>query len=175
MRRQLGRTQALFAVANTLTQLKIIASDYVAIESRLRVTKRRERLFINQLSASTSEKSKMVLLVDDSADIRDLFTLLSEHSHFHLVTAEDGLDGLKKLVGMGVDPEIVFIDLTMPLMDGLEFLEKVRSLGLASTSRIVICSGLEKNLSGCPPNSEWLAKPFEIKDVLRVIFQKKLH
>lgn len=79
------------------------------------------------------------VVVDDSADIRaliryalssdDLFTLVAE--------ASNGVDGLR--VVLETAPDLVLLDLAMPLMDGLEFLEELGPR-LPATS-VVVLSG----------------------------------
>lgn len=79
-----------------------------------------------------------VLVVDDSATVRQvLLTVLSEKRGFRVTTAADpfiAMDKMKKF-----PPDVILLDLEMPRMDGITFLEKLMS---RSPLPVVICSGL---------------------------------
>jgi len=63
---------------------------------------------------------KTVLLVDDSTSIRNILrgTLTRE---FNVVEAVDGQDALNRL-GQGTRPDLILLDVNMPVMDGLTLL-----------------------------------------------------
>ncbi|MGZ3723277.1 MAG: response regulator [Bdellovibrionales bacterium] len=116
------------------------------------------------------------MIVDDSADVRDLFVVLAELNGFIVETARNGKEALEKLAQLNADPSIVFVDLNMPVMGGAEFVRRLKETGLASTSRIVIFSGREKEtVPNLDASLMWLAKPFELSDVLKVINLPNLH
>jgi two-component system chemotaxis response regulator CheY len=66
-----------------------------------------------------------VLIIDDSEHIRQLLAITLRMKKHEVVQAENGLEGLEKLRGGGFD--LVLVDLDMPVMSGLEFLERVRT------------------------------------------------
>ena len=78
-----------------------------------------------------------VLVVDDSPTMRQLILFaLKRIGDFHLVEANDGLDGLKKL---GADKfDLILTDLNMPVMDGLKLIAMVRNDPNYRTIPIVI-------------------------------------
>ena len=119
---------------------------------------------------------KRVFIVDDSDDVRELFVLLAQLNGFILDSAKNGEEALTKLAMLEKEPTIVFVDLSMPVMGGAEFVRKVRESGLAPSARIVIFSAKEK---GSEPKLDsalmWLAKPFNLADVLGVINLSHLH
>lgn len=108
--------------------------------------------------------------MDDSPDIRELFALLAQLNGFTLETSNNGQEALAKLASLEKAPSIVFVDLNMPVMNGAEFVQKIRERGLAPSSHIVIFSAKER---GSEPNLDrsliWLAKPFSLVDVLNII------
>ena len=65
-----------------------------------------------------------VLLVDDSKTILDLLSMNLRHQGFDVITALDGMDGLKKLDQHPVD--LVITDINMPRMDGISFISSMR-------------------------------------------------
>jgi DNA-binding response OmpR family regulator len=108
--------------------------------------------------------------------VRELFVLLAQLNGFILDTAKNGEEGLAKLATLKEQPSIVFVDLNMPGMNGAEFVRQVRESGLAPTSKIVIFSAREKDsVPELDHSLMWLAKPFHLSDVLKVINLPDLH
>lgn len=66
-----------------------------------------------------------VLIVEDSAFMRKMLSdILSSDDRIHVVgTARNGADGLKKLESLS--PDVVTLDIEMPVMDGITTLEKI--------------------------------------------------
>jgi type IV pilus assembly protein PilB len=75
-----------------------------------------------------------VLLIDDDPDMRAVFSLVLSREAYEVIEAENGLDGLNKLYQH--TPDLVLCDLMMPVMDGREFLLKIR--GNADTRTIPV-------------------------------------
>ncbi|MCQ2200520.1 MAG: response regulator [Bacteroidales bacterium] len=70
------------------------------------------------------ESSKFtILIVEDNKDMRKYIRSIVE-DHYNVVEAGDGLDGLAQLTKVDVD--FIICDLMMPIMDGLEFINKVK-------------------------------------------------
>lgn len=68
---------------------------------------------------------KKILLIDDSPVSRKILKkCLPSGMEFELYEASDGKEGLEQLTK--VRPDVVFLDLTMPVMDGREFLKEVK-------------------------------------------------
>ena len=69
-----------------------------------------------------------VLIVDDSLLIREMFTkILSEEEGIEVIgTAVDPIDARQKIKSL--NPDVITLDIEMPKMDGISFLEKIMSL-----------------------------------------------
>jgi DNA-binding NarL/FixJ family response regulator len=83
-----------------------------------------------------------VLVVDDAANLRELLTLLLDtEDDFEVIgTASDGQQALA--VAEALVPDIILLDLAMPVMDGMQALPLLREI--VPTARIVIFSGFER-------------------------------
>lgn len=89
-----------------------------------------------------------VLLVDDSIDDNFINTRLLRKTGFtsHVEVMKDGLDALNYLrrlaaggpEALGELPQVVFLDIRMPRLDGFEFLAEYEQLPAAMRERIVI-------------------------------------
>jgi len=83
-----------------------------------------------------------VLVVDDGATNRSFIKTFLMLQGLEVETAEDGLQGLEMAQARNYD--LIFTDIEMPNMDGIEFLREVKKLkGYASTP-VVILSSLTK-------------------------------
>ena len=89
-------------------------------------------------SATANSGPLNVLVVDDSAIVRQVLgSVLSEKRGFRVVVAADPLiaaDKMKKF-----SPDVILLDLEMPRMDGMTFLEKIMT---SNPVPVVVCSGL---------------------------------
>lgn len=84
-------------------------------------------------------KGKNILVVDDSATVRKLISSKLEKSGHNVTCAVDGVDGLEKIAESL--PDIVFLDISMPRMDGYEVCKQVKSNPAYKDLPIVMISG----------------------------------
>jgi DNA-binding response OmpR family regulator len=68
--------------------------------------------------------SKRVLIVEDDELLREIYATKLEMEGFQVETAKDGLEGLEK--ASRAKPDIILLDMIMPRMTGLEFLQAFR-------------------------------------------------
>lgn len=87
-----------------------------------------------------------VLIVDDMRDMRDLIRDVIEASDEFVVVGEagDGLEAIEQ--AMVTQPSLIVLDLSMPRMDGLEAIPRLRSV--VPESRIVVLSGFGQERLG---------------------------
>jgi chemotaxis protein histidine kinase CheA/CheY-like chemotaxis protein len=74
---------------------------------------------------SNEQQESMVLIVDDSITVRELLSLTFKRAGYRVEQARDGQEAWDKLRA-GLPCDIVFCDIEMPRMDGLEFLSRVQ-------------------------------------------------
>lgn len=80
---------------------------------------------------------KKILVIDDEKPTLKMFTLLLEAMGFSVLTAEDGQAGLE--VFRAERPDIVFTDIKMPVMDGIEVLKNIK--GLSPHAEVIVITG----------------------------------
>jgi CheY-like chemotaxis protein len=80
-----------------------------------------------------------ILIVDDDKFLLNMYSIKFQKEKFDVTVASDGLEALKKLQE-GFVPDAIVLDIVMPVMDGLEFLEKIRGEDLAKEATLLILS-----------------------------------
>lgn len=106
-----------------------------------------------------------VLIVDDSVSIRNMVRTVLTKSGFEVVEACDGLSGVARIEQGGVD--FVICDLYMPLMNGIEFVETVKSEACHQSLPILMLTtdGSDEQLQRAKEAGAagWMVKPFNAK------------
>ena len=92
-----------------------------------------------------------ILVVDDDAAIRDSLKMTLEYDGYDVMQAATGEEGVKLIEREA--PDLVFLDVKMPGMDGLEVLQKVRHL--AEVTPIVGSARLISSKSPSSANACW--------------------
>ncbi|HBN56807.1 MAG TPA: two-component system response regulator [Lachnospiraceae bacterium] len=108
-----------------------------------------------------------IMLVDDAAFMRMMVkNTLSKSGYDNFVEAQDGAEAVKKYDEE--NPDMVFMDITMPNMDGLQALKKIKENH--PDAKIVMCTAmgqqamvLEAIQSGA---ADFIVKPFEAERVV---------
>jgi PAS domain S-box-containing protein len=93
--------------------------------------------------AKPEQRSPRIVIVDDNDDVRRLLRVQIERIGRYDVVGE-GIDGVHAIeVVTATQPDVVFLDLAMPRMDGLEALPLI--LGAAPGVRVVVLSGFDQD------------------------------
>lgn len=103
-----------------------------------------------------------ILIIDDSESIRKLIKhALSDSEEFELIESENGLEGLDEIKKNNID--LIICDTDMPIMNGIEMVDKVRNTLFKSTPIIALATKPEKKHQESIISSgvnEILIKPF---------------
>jgi two-component system, chemotaxis family, chemotaxis protein CheY len=119
--------------------------------------------------------SKRILVVDDSATVRQqLHSLLRTHG-FGVTEAEDGEQGLATATAEQVD--LLIVDVNMPRMNGIQMVGEVRKLpNYAKTPIFMLTTESTKSVMALGKSAgatAWIIKPFRpdilIKGIQRVL------
>ena len=110
-----------------------------------------------------------ILVVEDDQDIRCSVRDVLELEGYFVQTAENGQIGLELLHKME-PPCLVLLDLMMPVVDGLEFLQKKRADIKIAPIPVVIVSAIAER-SKAEPDTPYIKKPIDIHVLLDVVRQ----
>lgn len=112
--------------------------------------------------------SKTILIVDDSASLRQVVSITLSNAGYEVVQACDGQDALTKLDGRKI--HLIISDVNMPRMDGITFLKQVKqNPGYRFTPVIMLTteSAEEKKKEGQAAGAKaWVVKPFQPEQML---------
>ncbi len=115
--------------------------------------------------------AKTVLVVDDSASMRQLVGFALKSAGYEVVAAVHGKDALDKVNGTKV--EMVVTDLNMPEMDGIELIKQLRAKPESKFTPIVMLtteSQEAKKQEGKQAGaSGWLVKPFKPEELVDIV------
>lgn len=84
-------------------------------------------------------QNKKIFIVDDDSFLLDMYALKFSQSGFEVTTALGALPALEKLHA-GFIPDVILLDIVMPVVDGFEFLEKMKNESLAPEAVKIILS-----------------------------------
>ncbi len=110
---------------------------------------------------------RKILVIDDHEENRLVLTSILKPLGFEVCEAEEGVEGLKKL--REFQPDLIITDLVMPVMDGFEFIRKVKALPEFRQLPILTesASVLEfENTSFC---DAFFAKPVSTEELLELL------
>ncbi len=111
-----------------------------------------------------------ILIVDDSADIRESFCALLEAAGYAVDLAASG-DHALRLLRSGLRPSLILLDMMMPGMDGFEFREAQLADPELARIPVIVYSGypLEPEAVARLGNVECLQKPHDPERLLGLI------
>ncbi|MFP5039722.1 two-component regulator propeller domain-containing protein [Parasediminibacterium sp. JCM 36343] len=120
----------------------------------------------------------LLLLVEDNSDLRS-FLKIQLGSNYRVEAAENGLEGLEK--ALALLPDVVLSDVMMPVMDGIQMLDRLKNNPATSHIPVVLLSAkfsVESQIEGLNYGADhYIAKPFQneylIASLNNLILQRK--
>lgn len=111
-----------------------------------------------------SARHYRILVIEDDASIREALCDVLRLAGHEAEGAEHGRAGLDALAKS--TPDVILLDLRMPVMNGVEFLREIAPRGLAC--RIIVLTANPQDLPA-DTHLPMLAKPYDVERLLRVI------
>lgn len=115
--------------------------------------------------------AKTILIVDDSASIRQVSGIALKGAGYDVLEATDGKAGLAKLDGRKI--HLIITDINMPIMDGITFIKEVKKLPAYKFTPIMVLtteSEESKKSQGREAGAKaWVIKPFQPAQILDAV------
>ena len=109
--------------------------------------------------------AKKVLIVEDDNNIAELLHLYLEKEGFETQVARDGGKGVELF--RSFQPDLVLLDIMLPVMDGWSVLKKIRESSKSPVIMLTAKGELEDRVTGLESGADdYIVKPFEMKEVL---------
>jgi CheY-like chemotaxis protein len=121
---------------------------------------------------TAGDPRKVILLVDDDEDARELLAIVLEDEHYQVLRAENGAEALRLL---GERPatacNIILLDLMMPIMNGWDFRRKqLENPQLAGIPVLLMSAGAHLAAAcGDLHPAGYVTKPVEVEDLIAKI------
>lgn len=120
--------------------------------------------------------SKMVMIIDDSVTVRKIVEVSLRREGIDYVSYSNGIEAVRALTEKkSLVPDLVFLDISLPRMDGYQFAQYLKSHSQYDNTVIVMLSGhngvldrLKGRLSGA---RNYMTKPFKTQDILSVVHE----
>jgi CheY-like chemotaxis protein len=100
------------------------------------------RMWFGSLPLNAPEVAS-VLIVDDDVLVGDMYRLVLSRAGYSVVVARDGSEGLR--MAETAAPDIIFLDIRMPGMDGLEVLRQLSANSATRDIPVVMLSNYDAN------------------------------
>ena len=114
---------------------------------------------------------KTVLIVDDSATIRQVVGMTLKGAGYEVMEACDGKDALRKLDGKKIN--LIISDVNMPNMDGITFVRELKKNAAYKFVPVIMLTtegNEEKKKAGQEAGAKaWVVKPFQPAQMLAAV------
>jgi two-component system chemotaxis response regulator CheY len=115
--------------------------------------------------------AKTILIVDDSASLRQVVSMTLKSAGYDVIEACDGKDALGKLTGQKV--HLIISDVNMPVMDGITFVREVKKNASYTFTPVIMLTTEateEKKRMGQDAGAKaWVVKPFQPQQMLAAV------
>ena len=110
----------------------------------------------------------VVLVVDDDAGTREIIAIMREASGFQVLQAANGLEAVKLLEG-APKPDLILLDLAMPVMDGMSFRRVQLRHATAAEIPVIVVTGSETHQLSQMKASDVFKKPIAPAELIEQI------
>ncbi|MFF5296834.1 response regulator [Paractinoplanes globisporus] len=114
---------------------------------------------------------KTILVVDDSASVRQVVSIALKGAGYDVIQGSDGKDALKQLDGRRI--HLIISDVNMPNMDGITFVAEAKKLPAYKFTPIIMLtteSQEEKKKQAQAAGAKaWVTKPFQPEQMLAAV------
>ena len=115
--------------------------------------------------------SKTILIVDDSASLRQVVSIALKGAGYDVLEACDGKDALTKLDGKKI--HLIISDVNMPNMDGITMVKAIKQLPAYKFTPVIMLTteaGEGKKAEGQAVGAKaWVVKPFQPAQMLAAV------
>ena len=106
-----------------------------------------------------------ILIADDEAQIREILRIYFEKEGFEVIEAEDGAAAILKV--QSEKPDILLLDIMMPVLDGIEVCKQVRKMSDLPIIMVTAKDDDDDRIAGLEIGADdYITKPFNSREVV---------
>ena len=122
------------------------------------------------LSTTDGGKKAVIMIVDDEEVIRNMVNVFLKSYGYEVILASNGMEAIEKIQQTGVEVSLVFLDMMLPGITGMEVFKRLRQTN--PKIKAILTSGytqdiLEEELD--ESTTSFLQKPFRINELIQKI------
>ena len=111
------------------------------------------------------ERQQTILIADDEAQIREILSLYFKKEGFKVIEAADGAEALVQI--QAGKPDIILLDIMMPVLDGFEVCKQVRKISDVPIIMLTAKDFDDDRILGLEMGADdYIAKPFNTREVV---------
>ena len=111
------------------------------------------------------DKQQTILIADDEAQIREILRIYFEKEGFKVIEAADGAEAIVQ--AQAGKPDIVILDIMMPVLDGLEVCKQVRKISDMPIIMLTAKDDDDDRILGLETGADdYITKPFNTREVV---------
>ncbi len=111
---------------------------------------------------------RKVLVVDDDQGIRELVATALSEEGYEVSGAADGAEALDRIAE--TQPDLILLDMRMPVMDGWEFARRYRSVPAPHAPIVIVTAALDVAKDAKEIGADgFLAKPFQLDELVALV------
>ena len=108
-----------------------------------------------------------ILIVEDDPNIREVMTMALEFEGFEVITSSNGKEGLEAL-NKGPRPNLILLDLMMPVMNGWEFMDNFKKLENFNKIPVLVVSAYSEKAKSIN-STAFVPKPVDLDTLLNFV------
>ncbi len=130
-------------------------------------------MIANESNLGAGQPACRVLLVDNDDGVREALAELLATQGFSVDVAANGEDALARLKDLPTEglPDVILLDLMMPVMDGWRFTVEMRADTRLAALPVVILSAVRPPLARAARADAYLSKPLDVKGLRETLHQ----
>ena len=118
--------------------------------------------------AASAVAHRPVLIVEDDADLREMMAQLLALEGYVATSVANGLEALEYLE-RGDRPDVILLDLMMPVMDGWEFRRQQQAVPTLADVPVIILSAIDQRRAAEVDAAAFLKKPLDFDRLLELV------
>jgi CheY-like chemotaxis protein len=119
-------------------------------------------------SESEAAKRCLVAIVEDDSEFRNMLRELLEEEQYRVIAVANGAEALEKLRGETL-PNVILLDISMPVMDGFDFLRYRNEDPQLATVPVVLVTNAKPHERPTIGVNDVVRKPIDIDEILFAI------